>query len=321
MTAIVPRLPRARFPVKAGSTRCVTPQAHLGPDEEPAIAEAIRAAGGAVAPLQEADAVVWLDSNPDSLGELPARVRWVQLPAAGVERWTGRDTPDGPTYTSAAGAYGAAVAEPALALLLAGVRGLVRAARARRWEPGVDATLEGSTVAIVGAGGIGRALSGLLAPHDVEVIAVTRSGRAVPGAARSLAADALPEVWGAADHAVIAAPATDSTRHLAGAEQLAAMRPNAWLVNVARGSRVDTDALVAALHDGAIGGAALDVTDPEPLPDDHPLWTAPNALITPHIANPPSALTRHLAERVRENVGRFATGEPLLAPIDPAAVY
>jgi phosphoglycerate dehydrogenase-like enzyme len=99
------------------------------------------------------------------------------------------------------------------------------------------------------------------------------------------------------------------------------MPEHGWLVNVARGSLIDTDALVAALHAGEIGGAALDVTDPEPLPDGHPLWTAPNALVTPHVANPPGALMRHLAERVRENVRRFAAGEPLLAPIDPDAGY
>jgi D-3-phosphoglycerate dehydrogenase len=108
---------------------------------------------------------------------------------------------------------------------------------------------------------------------------------------------------------------------LVGAAELRAMPEHAWIVNVARGSLIDTDALVEALHAGAIGGAALDVTDPEPLPDGHPLWSAPNALITPHVANPPSAMMRHLAERVRENVRRFAAGDELLAPIDPDAGY
>jgi D-3-phosphoglycerate dehydrogenase len=99
------------------------------------------------------------------------------------------------------------------------------------------------------------------------------------------------------------------------------MRPHAWLVNVARGSLVDTDALVRALGEERIGGAALDVTDPEPLPDGHPLWEEPRALISPHIANPPSAQPRHLARRIEENVRRFAAGEPLLAPLDPDAGY
>jgi D-3-phosphoglycerate dehydrogenase len=99
------------------------------------------------------------------------------------------------------------------------------------------------------------------------------------------------------------------------------MPSHAWIVNVARGSLIDTEALVAALQAGQIGGAALDVTDPEPLPDGHPLWTAPNTIITPHVANPQGAMMRHLAERVRENVRRFAAGEDLLAPIDPEAGY
>jgi D-3-phosphoglycerate dehydrogenase len=171
-------------------------------------------------------------------------------------------------------------------------------------------------VAVVGAGGIGRALIELLAPFGVDVVAITRSG-----ADDTLPADRLGEVLPAAGHVVLAAPATAATRHLIGAPELDAMRDDAWLVNVARGSLVDTDALVAALARGAIGGAALDVTEPEPLPDDHPLWREPRALITPHVANPPGTLRRYLAERVRENVGRFAAGEPLRSVVDADAGY
>ena len=97
------------------------------------------------------------------------------------------------------------------------------------------------------------------------------------------------------------------------------MQPHAWLVNIARGSLIDTDALVAALRERRIGGAALDVTDPEPLPDGHPLWAQPHALITPHVANPPATMRRDLAKRVRENVRRFARGEELLAPVERRA--
>ena len=174
---------------------------------------------------------------------------------------------------------------------------------------------------IVGAGGIGRALIGLLEPFGAEVIAVTRRGHDVPGAARTLAADRVGEAWGEAHHVVIAAPATDGTRHLVGARELAAMREDAWLINVARGSLVDTDALVEALRAGSIAGAALDVTDPEPLPDGHPLWELPNVLITPHVATPPEAERRHFAERVRENVRRLAAGEELEGLIDPDGGY
>jgi phosphoglycerate dehydrogenase-like enzyme len=176
-------------------------------------------------------------------------------------------------------------------------------------------------VAIVGAGGIGRALIGLLEPFGCEVIAVTRRGRDVPGASRTLPADRLAEAWPAARHVVIAAPATAGTRHLVGARELAAMREDAWLVNIARGSLVDTDALVEALRAGAIAGAALDVTDPEPLPDGHPLWELPNALITPHVGTPADTERGLFAERVRENVRRLVAGEPLVGVVDAEGGY
>jgi phosphoglycerate dehydrogenase-like enzyme len=293
----------------------------VGPESDPAIENAVVEAGGRLAPLAEADALVWLDWRPTGFpDELPERVRWVQLPSAGVEIWL--DRMDGTrAWTSAAGAYARPVAEHAVALMLAGVRRLADCARAEHWEAPPVMPLQGSTVAVIGAGGIGRALIAMLVPFDVEVVAVTRRGAPVAGATRTLAADRVAEVWPAAHQVVIAAPATPATRHLVGASELAAMREDAWLVNVARGSLVDTDALVAALADGAIAGAALDVTDPEPLPDGHPLWREPRALITPHVANPDATLPRYLAAHVRENVARFAAGEPLLARIDPTAGY
>jgi len=249
----------------------------------------------------------------------------VQLSSAGVEQWVRAGVVGGErAFTSATGAFGLPVAEHALALMLAAAKGLPAFARSRSWdgEGGAEArALEGATVAIVGAGGIGRALIGLLEPFGAEVLAVTRRGREVPGAARTYAATDLAQVWPEAHHVVIAAPATAGTRHLVGARELAAMRKDAWLINVARGSLVDTNALVQALRAHAIGGAGLDVTDPEPLPDGHPLWELPNALITPHVATPPEAERRHFAERVRENVRRLAAGEPLEGVIDPEGGY
>ena len=292
------------------------PAVHVAPESDRAIEAAVTAAGGELAGWDEAEALVWLDSSPDSLPDsLPDAVRWVQLPSAGVEAWMGR-IDGGRRWTSAAGAYGRPVAEHALMLMLAGARRLGTFARATSWSRPPLVPLEGSTVAIVGAGGIGRALIELLEPFRVEVLAVTRRGRD-----GTLPAERLGEVWPRADHVVIAAPATGATRHLVGAAELEAMRDDAWLVNVARGSLVDTDALVAALAAGAIGGAALDVTDPEPLPDGHPLWTEPRALITPHVANPDATLRRYLAELVEENVRRFAAGDELVSLIDAEAGY
>ena len=120
---------------------------------------------------------------------------------------------------------------------------------------------------------------------------------------------------------VVGAPNTPDTKALIGARELELMPSHAWIVNIARGPLIDTDALVAALAAGAIGGAGLDVTDPEPLPDGHPLWTEPRALITPHSANPASLLIPHLAERVGENVRRYAAGEELIGLIDVPRGY
>ena len=303
------------------------PRIHI-PADRPDLVRAVEEGGGRPAPLEDADGVVWLEGDPEGLPELPASVRWIQLPSAGVEQWIRAGAIDQErAWTSATGAYGLPVAEHALALMLAADKSIHAFARERAWpaDPGEGRhrvrSLEGATVAIVGAGGIGRALIGLLAPFGAEVIAVTRRGREVPGAARTLPADRLAEALPEAHHVVIAAPATDGTRRLVGARELAAMRDDAWLVNVARGTLVDTDALVDALRSGAIAGAALDVTDPEPLPDDHALWTLPNVLITPHVATPPEAERRHFAARVRENVRRLAAGEELEGLIDPDGGY
>jgi D-3-phosphoglycerate dehydrogenase len=301
----------------------VRPAVHVGPDAVEPLEAAVREGGGELARLDAADAVVWSTPDPGRFpARFPDRVRWVQLPSAGVEHFVAKGGVDADrVFTSAAGAYAPSVAEHALALILAGTRRLAEAARAQGWGAPAGVPLAGRTVAIVGAGGIGRELIGMLAPLEAEVVAVTRRGNPVPGATRTLPAERTDEVWGIADVVVIAAPATDATRHLVGREQLAAMRDDAVLVNVARGSLVDTEALAEALAAGAIGGAALDVTDPEPLPEGHPLWREPRALITPHVANPPAAMGPALAERVRENVARFAAGEELLGRVDPGTGY
>ena len=294
----------------------MAPKIHIGPGDPEHLIRAVRDGGGDPVALEQAEGVVWAGS-PKDLPELPGSVRWVQLPAAGVEPWLERvrETPS-VQFTSATGAYATQVAELALGLLIAGVRGFAHYARTKTWDPRPERVLEGSTVAIVGAGGIGRVLIDMLAPHDVEVIAVTRSGRD-----GTLPVDRIDEIWGSADHFVIAAPATDATKHIVGERELAAMKPHAWIVNIARGSLIDTDALVKALEEERIGGAALDVTDPEPLPDGHPLWDSPRALITPHVANPPSTMDRDLAKRVEDNVRRFAAGEELVAPVSPQNGY
>jgi phosphoglycerate dehydrogenase-like enzyme len=155
-----------------------------------------------------------------------------------------------------------------------------------------------------------------------QVTAVRRDA-SIPfaGVARTLGLERLHEALADADVVFLALALTPETERVIGSPELAAMPAHAWLVNVARGRHVDTDALVAALRDRTIAGAGLDVTDPEPLPDGHPLWSLPNALITPHTANTQAMAVPLLGHRIRENVRRFAAGEDLIGPVDPARGY
>jgi len=302
-----------------------SPAVFIGPQENPSLTEAVQRAGGTIVPLAEAEAVI-VNGGHGDLPELSEKVRWVQLPSAGIESWFASGViDDSRTWTSAAGAYSHSVAEGAVALLLAGVRGIGRAARLQSWDSEtldtVQGTLRGSTIAIVGAGGIGSAMIPAFLGLGARVLAVTRRGLPVEGAYETLPADRVSEVFAKADHVVLAAPATAETKALVGAAELAALGPQGWLVNIARGSLVDTDALVEALAAGTIAGAALDVTDPEPLPDGHPLWTTPNAIVTPHSTNPSVLRVGAFIERIEENVRRFGAGEELLGLVDVTRGY
>lgn len=286
----------------------------VGPRAPEPLLDAVREGGGqCVDSPDAAEAFVWYGGSAEELRtRLHPQVRWVQLPAAGVETWVGSGVVDTErAWTSAAGCYAPAVAEHTLALLLAAAKQLPAAARATEWTAPAPRTLAGATVGIVGAGGIGRELIRLLGAFGARVLAVNRSGRPVPGAEHTVTPSGLDGVLQEADFVVLAAPATLETAALIGPRQIALMKPDAWLVNVARGSLVDTDALVVALADGRIAGAALDVTDPEPLPTGHPLWSEPRALISPHSANPEWLLLPALARRVRSNLEHYRAGGQL----------
>jgi phosphoglycerate dehydrogenase-like enzyme len=273
--------------------------------------------------VEEARVVVWHTGEPaEARAHLHEGIEWVQLDSAGVDRWIGTGILDERrTWTSARDAYAADVAEHAVALVLAAARRLPQTARDRRWSGVGGDRLAGRTVGLVGAGAIGREAIARLRPFGVRIVALTRSGRTVEGADDSLPAARLEELLERSDYVVLAAPLTHETRGLVGRRELERLRPDAWLVNVGRGALVDTDALVWALAKGAIGGACLDVTDPEPLPDDHLLWTFDNVLVTPHVANPPGTAEEPLARLVEENVRRFAAGEELLSVVDVERGY
>lgn len=299
------------------------PRIALAPQASPFAAAAVADGGGTVVGLDEQpDALVWtVGGDWQALGEAleaAPSARWVQLPFAGVEEVADLLTPDR-TWTCAKGVYGEPVAEHALALALAGLRSLPTRARASGWGEQHAQTLYDAEVVVVGGGGITASLLELLAPFRARTTVVRRSGEAFPGAARTVSSDRLDEVLPDALVVVLALALTPETEGLVGARQLELMRPDAWLVNVARGRHVDTAALVSALERGGIGGAALDVTEPEPLPDGHPLFSL--ALVTPHTANPWSTAQPLLARRISENVRRFADGRPLLGPVDVSAGY
>lgn len=301
------------------------PRIALGPDSAPAwLADAIVAGGGQLVGLAESEALVWGDNDdPDGLAAALAQApgaTWVQLPFAGVENFVdGLDTER--TWTCAKGAYADACAELALALALAGMRDIVRYARAGEWGAPAGANLFGARVSIIGGGGITRSLVSLLQPFGCHITVVRRRAEAMEGVDDVLEADRFADALPGADLVVLALALTPETDGMFGADELALMEPHAWIVNVARGRHIVTDDLVAALAEGRIGGAALDVTEPEPLPAGHPLWSLSNCLITPHVACTAEMAVTPLADRVTENVGRFARGDDLLGVVDVHAGY
>jgi len=282
-----------------------------------ALAAAVVAGGGEVVAVAEAEGLIWSDpQSPEVLqGYLEAGpdIRWVQLPYAGIEPYLGV-LDNQRSWTCGKGVYARPVAEHALMLLLAGLRGLGSYAPARTWLGPQGKNLLDSKLTILGGGGITQELLKLLEPWNVEVTVVRKRLEALAGAQVKLM-DELFDCLAGADAVVLALALTDETRGIIDADALEAMAGDAWLVNVARGEHVVTDDLVRALAAGAIGGAALDVTDPEPLPDGHPLWELPNCLITPHVGNTPEMGLVLLAERVKQNVARFGRGETLLGPV------
>jgi phosphoglycerate dehydrogenase-like enzyme len=303
-----------------------TPRIAIGPSPSEYAVDAVRAGGGQLAePGEPADALVWLASwDPDGLRDAVAasQPRWVQLSSAGIEGMAAAGVLDQDrTWTCAKGAYAEPVAEHALMLALAGLRVLPERITARSWGRPAGDSLFDEPVTILGGGGIAASLIGLLTPFRAEVTVVRRTAGPMTGAARVLATDRLADALATARVVFVALALTPATRHIVGASQLAAMRPDGWLVNVARGPHVDTEALVAALDAGEIAGAALDVTDPEPLPDGHPLWGHPRCIITPHTADTEEMVERLLAARIKDNVARFAAGQPLAGLVDPAAGY
>ncbi|WP_424019970.1 D-2-hydroxyacid dehydrogenase [Halorientalis pallida] len=211
----------------------------------------------------------------------------------------------GVTVTNASGIHAPGIAEQVLGSLLTFARRLhVSWERNRRgvWRHVQSTELKGSTVTVVGLGAVGTAVVDRLAGFEVETIGVRHSPEKGAPTDHVFGYDAIHEALARTDYLVLACPLTDVTRHLIDGDALATLEPSSVVVNVARGPVVDTDALVAALRTSGLRGAALDVTDPEPLPADHPLWTLDNALVTPHTAGHTPEHWPRLASILADNV-------------------
>ena len=299
------------------------------PHPWPEAISALDEAGHSRVPLEQAEFLLFNGETEEFPEPLPESLGFVQVPFAGVDnildliRKTHEAT--GVRWSNAAGLYDSTVAESTIALLLAQLHAHKRVGQT--WgnrdevEEHTTFLFEDKTVAIIGAGGIGAKLIEMLSGFAPRIIAVNRSGNPVRGADETHQVFELDKVWPNADYFIFLAPLTDETYHLANAAAFAAMPEHAVVINAGRGPLIDTEALVEALKKGTIAGAALDVTDPEPLPDGHPLWTLPNCVITPHVANPPYSVRKRIGGHTAKVAAAFAAGEELPTEVDAKAGY
>ena len=284
------------------------------PASRPEFDDAIAASGGVRCEIaRDVKALIWTDySKPQQLHKLldeNPQIEWVQLPFAGVDAFSDLIARE-PLFTSAKGSYSEPVAEHALMLCLSLGRDIPKRVRAKSWGEKFAVSLYESRVLVVGAGGIANELQRLLEPFKNEVVLLGRSE-----------ISRLDEELPKADFVVLACALTDQTRGLFDADRFKLMKPTAYLVNVARGPVINTSDLIAALDSGFLAGAGLDVTDPEPLPEGHPLWNQPNVIITPHTADTDAQVVRMFADRIRENVAAYISGRELVGQVDKKLGY
>ena len=269
--------------------------------------------------------------TPDFLAAANQLV-WAQAHSAGVDRYLSLDGLVGEeriVLTNFRGVHGPAIADHVFAMLLVLTRDLrfhlanqASGTWGREGSGQRPIALKGRTLLVVGLGGIGSEVAARAHGFGMRVIATRRSEAPKPANIEYVGrADELPALLPQADVVVVCVPLTTETQGLFGQAAFAAMKPGAYLVNIARGRVVDTGALLEALGSGRLGGACLDVTDPEPLPADHPLWKVPNVLITPHVSNDAELTDARAAQLRLENMRRFGAGEPLLNVVDKRAGY
>lgn len=298
------------------SSRAIAVQPHNSPEW---VREAVIAGGGHVVEPADASAIVWTAARDASglreILDVHGHLEWVQVPFAGIENFV-PILDDDRIWACGKGVYAEPVAEHALALALAGMRHVATYSRASQWTGPAGRNLLGAAVTIVGGGGITESLVRLLAPFNCSITVVRRTVEDIDGVDTVVGQENLVDALVGADVVFLALSLTPETVGLIGKPELEVMEQHAWIVNVARGGHIVTDDLVWALENNVIGGAALDVTAPEPLPADHPLWTLPNCIITPHVGNTPEMAVPLLSSRITENVKRFINDEDLIGLVD-----
>ena len=298
------------------SSRAIAVQPSNSPEW---VRDAVIAGGGHIVEPAAASAIVWTAAR-DASGlrevlDTHGHLEWVQVPFAGIENFV-PILDDDRIWTCGKGVYAEPVAEHALALALAGMRHVAAYSRASQWIGPAGRNLLGAAVTIVGGGGITESLVRLLTPFNCSITVVRRTVVDIDGVDTVVGQENLVDALVGADVVFLALSLTPETVGLIGKPELEVMEPHAWIVNVARGGHIVTDDLVWALQNNVIGGAALDVTAPEPLPEDHPLWTLTNCIITPHVGNTPEMAVPLLSARITENVKRFINDESLVGLVD-----
>ncbi len=252
-------------------------------------------------------------------------LRWLQLPSAGADGYAGK-MPGGVILTNARGVFGVPIAEHVLAMMFAlAIRlpEMVRSQEQKRWHrPENRRELLGATCMIIGLGDIGSEVAKRARAMGMHVIGVKRTVSAMPSYVDELATlGALDSLLPRADHVVLALPGTVHTRYIISAERIGLMMPGACVYNVGRGSAIDQQAMIEALLAGRLGGAGLDVFDPEPLPADSPLWAMPNVIVTPHVSGHSPYHARRFGELMERNFRHLIAGEALVNQVDPQWGY
>jgi phosphoglycerate dehydrogenase-like enzyme len=253
------------------------------------------------------------------------KLRWVQAFSAGVNHFPMKELAErGIPLTNASGAHGIPIAENILAMMLAfaiRIPTFIRAQDKREWLGWRDSEgkfeLEGQTLLVAGLGGIGRTLAHKANALGMRVIGIRRdSAEQTPGVDRTYPAERLREALSEADHIALCLPLTEETTSFLGEPELRSMKSTAYVYNVGRGKSIDRNALIQALQEGWIAGAGLDVTDPEPLPPEDPLWAFPNVILSQHTSGNSPVMDQRVTDIFLDNLSRFLNGEPLRNLVD-----